>query len=186
MDPKAIAYYGDGDIPAEWSSYIQSISPKDLEGVWELILERSDCCDALMESLGIGTLKRRVLKNYKTRIEMTALEPGDENSAPRVRIVTHLPMGRSKRGDVHTDGGCFEQEDNDTGVTWLNESLFAEGKLLQKRTSGKGVMYDVRCILNGDPEGKCSVDGPIQLFRWTLVTPEGQRIVADRWLKKIK
>lgn len=171
------AYYAAGDFPAEWMTHMLR-DPKALHGSWEIIPSRSESIDALMSALGFGILKRSAVRNYKSRIDVCC-------NKESVSICTHLPMGMKKEGNIPLNVESFDQDDSDTGCVWTNEVLFKDGKLLQKRVSKLGTMYDVRCVFSRDPENK-SNEMPIKLFRWTFVDKKGKVYSANRWSRDRK
>lgn len=99
--------YADGEIPVDWVPAIELQGLELLEGLWEVIPERSDPCDEIMSALGIGALKRTALRNYRTRVEIKIVK--DESGNLKIHILTNLPMGFKKEGTVYTDGRSFDQ-----------------------------------------------------------------------------
>lgn len=107
-EPSTIDLYGDGDIPLEWASSIQNNAIDELEGVWEILVDRSDPCDQIMAALGINLIKRSALRSYRSRVEVTVL-PQSNGDLPKIHIVTNLPLGFKKEGVVPSDGSMFDQ-----------------------------------------------------------------------------
>lgn len=180
---ECLSLYEPGDFPDGWQKLVMDGRLEDLEGVWEILPDRSDTCDEIMAAMGIGSIKRGLLRRFKTRILIRLLK--GSGGAVKVHITTCLPMGVKKEGVVDIDGGSIEQADSDTGVTWRNNSIFRDGRLLQYRTSELGVMYDIRAVFSEDPENR-TTERPLQLFRWTFVDKKGKKQTANRWMKKVE
>lgn len=106
-DTELLAIYTEGDIPTEWNELIVAHQLESLEGSWEILPERSDPCDEIMAALGIGAIKRSIMRNYKTHVDICIIQEAE--TRPKVNIVTSLPMGVKKQGTVFTDGAAFKQ-----------------------------------------------------------------------------
>eukprot|EP01071_Lankesteria_metandrocarpae_P005615 Lankesteria_metandrocarpae@DN4065_c0_g1_i1.p1 len=173
-------FYEDGDINVDW----RPLAAQEMDaffGDWQTLGARSDSTDGMMSALGVGMLIRSVMNrmNPKTKIERVV-----RDDSHFIKIATHFPFGKVKEADIPTNGGSFEQEDTDTGATWSTRAYFHAGRLLQKRMSDKGTMYDVRCVFDKDPEGK-TTESPVMLFKWTFINAKTNKtIVCNRWLAK--
>eukprot|EP00923_Selenidium_pygospionis_P032227 GHVN01056905.1.p1 GENE.GHVN01056905.1~~GHVN01056905.1.p1 ORF type:complete len:259 (+),score=33.26 GHVN01056905.1:51-827(+) len=153
-------------------------------GKWEILLDRSEPTDALMAALGISFLKRALVRKAITSVEIRQLEASEEGR-PFIYLASYLPMNNVKEGPVYVDGAPFSVVDSDTGL-WRSTAMIADdGRLLQKRVSPKGVMYDVRATFEHDPEGKVK-NSPLHLFKWTFIANSGEKYVAHRWFKKLE
>lgn len=102
-----ISIYSEGDIAAEWVPGLVSHEIEMLQGVWEVMPERSDTCDEIMSALNIGLIQRSALRRYRSRVDIQIVPEGS-GKAPKVYIRTNLPMGFVKEGTVYTDGRSFE------------------------------------------------------------------------------
>eukprot|EP01069_Polyplicarium_translucidae_P004793 Polyplicarium_translucidae@DN2658_c0_g1_i2.p2 len=95
-----VATYSPGDVAGELLPAV-SRDISDLEGLWEL-LPRSDSIDAILQTLGVGAVKRAIMKKCTPKV-LIKIESGEENQDPHVpslSIVSLLPMGTTKSGAV--------------------------------------------------------------------------------------
>lgn len=171
--------FADGDIDGEWIEQCEN-DLECYEGMWELIKDRSESCDHVMKALGVGMIKRNVMKNATPGLEIPPIRLS--GGRPDLLMISHLPLGNKKEGQIFLDGVPYDLKDSDTG-DWQNTAKFVKGRLLQKRVSDKGVMYDVRSVFKKDPESKCQ-EKPIMLFKWTFLDKKGNVFTSKRWFKK--
>eukprot|EP01068_Selenidium_serpulae_P007695 Selendium_serpulae@DN4778_c0_g1_i2.p1 len=172
--------YVDGDLEPE---YLEKALPhfEPMIGKWDILLSRSEPMDAILTALGVSFIKRSVLKRAQTQVEVDPIK--SENDRDFTIVRSFLPMNTIKAGQIFVDNRPFSVVDSDTGV-WKSTAMIADGRLLQKRVSRKGVMYDVRATFAADPEGVVS-NKPLHLFKWTFITRKGEKFVSHRWFYKM-
>eukprot|EP00918_Siedleckia_nematoides_P079208 GHVU01173476.1.p2 GENE.GHVU01173476.1~~GHVU01173476.1.p2 ORF type:complete len:205 (+),score=41.20 GHVU01173476.1:1614-2228(+) len=179
--------FDDGDFDLGQGMLANAVIVEDheaLTGYWELIKERSESSDGLMAALGVGKLKRMALNNSTPGLTLGKVMKQENTGKPFVNLVSHLPLGITKSADIFLDGEEFHIEDGDTGG-WKTKATFRKGRVLQRRESEKGVMYDVRAVFEKDPEGKVP-DSPVLIFKWTFIEAKtNKKFVAHRWFKKV-
>lgn len=180
IDPSEImSEFREAEFKEEYLAYVCEDS-SELCGVWELLRERSESADEILKALGISLVKRKAVQNFKTRVEIKPVNSVKGRAA--VKMVTHFPFQYKKEGEVLLDFHPFDYEDTDTGK-WTTQAITVGGRLMQKRTSVKGTMYDIRGTFLRDPKGLAK-DGLLQLFQWTYINPSGRKYTCERWFQK--
>lgn len=170
--------YAAGDISPSYASRILNpASLNDFNGVWRIILSRSEPIEDVLTALGIPALKRRFMVSHEGSTEIL-VAPNHES----VYMRNYLPAGRVVAARVPLDGERFFYEEPDTGV-WKTQAKFTNNRLVQVRHGRAGVMYDVRVLFPTDPQG--TLPGPLMLFKWTFIPKAtGVPVSANRWLRK--
>jgi len=174
-----VSDFADGEFdPSILPLVLESID--SVFGMWELLKERSESADAIMKALGVGMMKRMAINNCSTSVELKPI--ACVKGRPSVYMTSFLPLNNKKEGDVFVDNVPFDYDDGDAGV-WTTSAKIVGGRILQKRTSPKGVMFDIRGTFATDPKGIIK-DCPLQLFQWTYIDTKGKKISCERWFKK--
>lgn len=145
-----------GDIPRKYWNHI-SRNAADLNGRWQLLLDKSDSIDSIMKALGYNALKRQMMAYYPTIVEfhvnfncqnVDCMEENDKNDKiqyPVISITTHLPLSFVKKGTVQYNCKYSILHDNELGA-WNTAGCFIEGRAIQRREGEKGVMLDTRVV----------------------------------------
>jgi len=165
----------EGDLDSSFDAYVIP-DIKAMMGNWNLLIDRSESTESIMAALGVSGMKRAVMRNASTGLEISE---GSNAKRASVKMTTRLPMNNVKSGVVHTDGQPFSVTDSDTGA-WTAVAVVKNGRLMQKRVSQKGTMYDVRATLSADPQGRTS-EAPLHLFKWTFIDKSGRKMVSHRY-----
>lgn len=171
-----------GDFPSHYLNSNQLLHAKDFEGTWEDIKKISQPIDSILVASGVGFIKRKAT-SIATLKTVLKLESVDAAGNPVYHLKTFYPLGIVKECMVHTDGTTIELNDPDT-CHWKCESVWVDGRLIQKRTGSKGVMFDSRIVFKSHPTGAVS-DAPVMLFLWTLIAADGTKHQAECWLRKV-
>lgn len=180
--PGSIEDYDDGDLdPQLLGASLKEFEP--MIGRWESLDERSEPADAILAALGISFIRRSVFRRATTQVEITDIQTTPDGR-DFTTVVSFLPANTIKEGQIFIDNRPFASVDKDTGV-WKSIATIADGRLLQRRESRRGVMYDVRATFASDPDGLVR-GGPLHLFKWTFITRQGRKYVAHRWFYKIR
>lgn len=175
--------FRDGDFCGSFLGPNQLVNPKDLEGTWEDLKKISQSIDGILLNSGVGFIKRKAtgVATLKTEIRLKSV---DAKGNPCYYMKTYYPLGISKDCTVATDGSISDLPDSDT-CDWKAQSVWCDGRLIQKRVGKHGVMYDSRIVLKSHPTA-ASDEKPIMLFLWTMIDTNGEKHQAQCWMRKIR
>eukprot|EP00922_Rhytidocystis_sp_ex-Travisia-forbesii_P054598 GHVS01080906.1.p1 GENE.GHVS01080906.1~~GHVS01080906.1.p1 ORF type:complete len:659 (+),score=118.53 GHVS01080906.1:480-2456(+) len=172
--------FGQGDISEDlWEQCLTD--PTQMQGSWQVQLNRSDSISPILAELGLGRMKRTIVAAYPSIVKMNVLSH-DPAHQPKIHIVTQLPMGITKQATIEFNGQSVTQPDSDTGA-WETLPYYVNGRAMQRRVNARGVMFDVRCAFPSDPAGV--IPGKVMLFQWTFIPNGKPPLVSRRWLQMV-
>jgi len=184
-----------------YPSPVASICPTNradaFTGDWILMLSISDSiCDHL-EALQIGRMKRAIMRNHVTKLNVAIEEnKGGENRT--LSLTSSLPREQESHSSFPLDGKevlatMFDERVNctaDVKSQWIVEhgALFQERRVeaLQLVSEEVRQVFEnakVLIKLNKKPD-ELAPDTPLLLFRWRITTKDCT-CTASRWFKKV-
>eukprot|EP00916_Digyalum_oweni_P012915 GHVL01021256.1.p2 GENE.GHVL01021256.1~~GHVL01021256.1.p2 ORF type:complete len:732 (-),score=118.57 GHVL01021256.1:578-2773(-) len=146
-----------------------------LVGKWQIVKEKSDSIAEILMLVGLSFIKRKAMENA-TPINVITLTKNKEGEWEMVNE-TQLPMGITKQQILILDGKERPLNDADLGEWAMTASVVMDdgvAKLCCTRTSAKGTMKEMRCLQDG-----------MQIMKVTFDTPDGKKLSANRWYKKL-
>lgn len=177
-----MSQFKEGDFCKKYLGSNQLTDMKDLEGTWEDLKKISQSIDPILAASGVGFFKRKATAVATLRTEIK-LKSVDSKGNPCYYFKTYYPLGITKDCNAVADGSISDLPDPDT-CHWKAQTVWCNGRLIQKRSGSNGTMYDSRIVLKSHPDGGSS-EHPIMLFLWTMIDSKGQRHQAHCWMKKI-